>query len=96
MMTRQEKKVQLDALAREIEGHEVALRNWKDDLEDAEAREDEDEVRRLSRNIRESEKTIGIAKGQINILAPEIRTRQEKAHTSESPRIRGRASSKAS
>ena len=95
MMTKQEKKVQLDALVKEIAGHEHAIRNWSEDLSDAEAREDEDETRRLSGNIRKSERTIQIAREQIAMLSPE--TRQEKAQTSESkPRSRGRAGAKAS
>ena len=94
-MTKQERKVQLEALAREIEGHEVAIKNWSEDLEASEERGDTDEVNRLSRNIKESEKTIKIAKEQIALLEPT--TRQERAQTSEKkPRGRGRAGAKAS
>lgn len=96
MMTKQEKKVQLDALAKEIESHEIAIKNWREDLGDAELREDTDEVRRLTGNIRKSERTIEIAKEQIGILAPDVQTKSDRARTSEQTRGKGRQGAKAS
>lgn len=93
-MTKQERKVQLQAITREIEGHEAALGNLNERLVEAEERNDEDEVKFLKKQISTSERIIGAAKEQISLLTDEPQTRQQRGRTSSSSR--SRAGSKAS
>lgn len=94
MMTKQERQVQLEAIVREVEGHETALVNLAERLEEAEDRNDEDEVKFLKKEIASSERTIKAAKEQIELLTDKPETRQQKARTSS--RSPGRTGSKTS
>lgn len=94
MMTKQERKVQLEAITREVEGYETALKNLNERLEGAEERDDEDEVKYCKKQIHTYERTVRVAKEQIALLTDEPKTRQERGRTTSSSR--GRTGSKTS
>ena len=81
MMTKQERIVQVDAITREIESHETALKNLNERLEEAEDRNDEDDVKYLKRRIASSERTIRVAKEQMSILSAGASTGKQKRTT---------------
>lgn len=78
-ISKQESEGLLKSLAVEIEGHERAISGWKADLDVAKENEDDQEAQRLQRQIKKSEKTISVAKDQIQILSGSAQTAQRRS-----------------
>lgn len=91
-MTKQERKVQAQAITHEIEQHELAIVHMNERMEAAEEREDEDEVKRLKGRISSSERTIRSAKEQLNLLGVDAEPKQAKGRTTQG---RGRQQTRA-